>query len=140
GCAVDVFGSGDRDRALRERAQRGGPAAAFQERALAEDRPGAELREDVPIHVDLQDTVEQQVELVAFLPLLGKNLARLHLALLRLLAGAHDQERKLALERALDRSDDRRRILGTPRRSLAEGVLRPVLEVDQTALRCELAL
>ena len=58
-------------------------------------------------------------------------LALLHRADLGLVAAAHDRGRQLALERGLDRGDERLRVLVAPRRVLAERVAVPVLEVGE---------
>ena len=77
--------------------------------------------------------VEQQVDRVGLLALLGERLARLELADLRL-ALAHDHPGELPLQGRLDRGDQGRRVLVAPRAVVAERVAVPVLEVDQAGL------
>jgi hypothetical protein len=43
--------------------------AVFQQRALADDRPGSQLGDDLPVDLDVEEPVEDEVELVSLLAL-----------------------------------------------------------------------
>lgn len=53
--------------------------------------------------------------------------------------GVHDQVRQLPLEGGLDVSDQRWRVVVTPRCAFAEGSVEPGLRIDETALGDQLA-
>ena len=110
--------------------QRGRPPPALEHRPLADQRARAEVGDLLAVDVHLDDAVEQQVDGVGLLALLGERGALLQLADLRL-ALAHDHPRQLPLHGRLDLGDEGRRVLAAPRAEVAEGVAVPVLEVDQ---------
>src|SRR5688500_8434173 len=99
---------------LRERAQRRSALAFLEGCALAEHRARAHLGDPLAVDLDLQDAVEQQVDVGAFVVLLDEDLSFLELAALELLASREHLAGKLALERRLGLGDNRRRILVAP--------------------------
>src|SRR5690242_6947780 len=98
GVCIDLVFCRDCDSRLGRRPQGGGPAAALDEGPLAHDRARPEVAERLPVDLDREHAVEQQVELLAELVLRNEHLAFLELADLRLLAAAHDHRRQLTLE------------------------------------------
>src|SRR6266568_1247150 len=83
---------GDADR--RRCPNRRSSLAALEERALAQQRAGADLGHLVAVDLDIDDTVEEQEELVALRALGHKRLSLLEVASLELLALAHDRDRE----------------------------------------------
>src|SRR6478672_11724243 len=94
--------------------------AALQQRAFAEQRAWADL--------DVDDTVEEQEELVALRAFGHERLTLLDLASLELLALAHDRDGELTLELRFDSGRQRRRILFAPRCVLSVRLLVPLGE------------
>src|SRR5439155_15480087 len=137
---VDSIAWDDRYPRGRLRADSCGPRAALEQRTLAEERPWADLRHGLTVHLDVDDSVEQEVELVALFALLGQRLPLLQVAPLELLALAHDRGRELTLEVGLDRRRQGRRILLAPGRVLSVRRLVPLGEVDRPRLLHQLAL
>ena len=72
--------------------------AAFEQRAFAEQGAGTDLGHRVAVDLDVDDPVEEQEELSAFLALVHERLALLEVAPLELLARAHDRRGELTLE------------------------------------------
>src|SRR5256885_10784077 len=114
--------------------------AAFEQRALAEQGAGADLGYWIAVDLDVDDAVEEEEELSAFLALVHERVALLEIAPLELLALAHDRGRKLTLEVGLDRGRQGRRILLAPGRVFAVRLLVPLAEVDRPRLLRELAV
>src|SRR6266566_321572 len=115
------------------------PLAALEQRTLAQQRAGADLGDLVAVDLDVDDTVEEQEELVSLRSLGHERLSLLEVASLELLALAHDRDRELALELRFDGGRQRRRVLFAPRRVLAVRLLVPLSEVDRPGLLNELA-
>ena len=90
----------------------GRPPPTLEHRPLADQRARAEVGDLLAVDHDLDDAVEQEVDRVGLLALLGEGGARLELADLRL-ALAHDHPGQLPLEGRLDR---RRPAPASPRR------------------------
>src|SRR5262249_25159771 len=130
---VDLIGARDGDADLRQRVQRPG-ACTFEDRPLADDRAGADLRERLTVGDDLQHAVEEEEELVAGVALLDEVLALLHRPDLGLLAALHDRRRELAFERGLDRGDEGLGVLVTPRCVESRRGAVPVLELGEPRL------
>src|SRR5436190_17863646 len=127
---VDRVGWHDGHANRRLRPDRRRPLAAFEQRTLAEQGAGADLSHGVAVDLDIDDAVEEQEELPAFLALLDQRIALLEVAALELLVFAHDRGRELTLEPGLDRGRESRRVLLAPRRVLAVRFLVPLPEVD----------
>ncbi len=102
--------------------------------------PGPDLGHVLAVHRHRQHAVEEEEERVAGVALLDEELAFLDGADLGALAARHDRDRELALERGLDRGDERLGVLIAPRRVLAERVAVPLLEVGEADLGRELLL
>ncbi len=96
--------------------------------------PGPELGHDLAVDLDREHAVEDEVQLLAGVALLGERLAPAELLHLGLDAAPHDLHRQLPLERRLDRSRERGRLLVAPRRMLPERVPVPGLELDEAGL------
>jgi hypothetical protein len=122
----------DRDPARRHRPQGGCPPAAPQQRHFTEDRARPDLGDHLAVHLDGQDTIKQQEQLVTWLALLDQGLARPQPP--EWGVGADDQPRQLTLQGALDRGHDGRRLLLTARAVLRGGLQVPLVEVDQPGL------
>src|SRR2546421_2742705 len=116
-----------------------GALAALEQRTLAQQRAGADLGDLVAVDLDVDDTVEEQEELVALRALGYERLSLLEVASLELLALAHDRDRELTLELRLDGGRERRRVLLAPWCLLSVRLLVPLGEVDRPGLLNELA-
>ena len=132
--AVDQLCGHDRDAACSERGQGRCPLAAFQRRALADDRAGSDLRDLLTVDDDGQHAVEQQVQLAPRLTLFDEHVAGLELPPLGYEVSPDELARELALEGALGRRDERIRLLGAPGRVVAVRLPIPLLEVDGARL------
>ena len=97
---VDLIGGGNRDDAVGEGLHRRGAPTAFEDGPFADDGAGAELADRIPVDRDADRAVEDQVQLVARLALLGEQGVGGELADGRLGAGSHDRGGELSFERA----------------------------------------
>src|SRR5438552_1710345 len=121
-----------------QRPQCGRSLAGFQGCALADDRPGTHLSHLSAVDLYRERAVHDQVKLVSGLTLLDQRLALGQVATLGLAALDHHPT-ELALELALDLLGERRRVIGAPRRALAESVVDPRGEVGQAGFLDQLA-
>src|SRR6202035_1596597 len=84
----NLVGVGDRDASGGEGAQRRGPLASLQQRALPQDRTRPNLGEGFSVDVHGEHPVEQEEQFVAGLTLLDESLTGLELPHLGLRAAA----------------------------------------------------
>ena len=72
---VELVGSRDRNPTRSERPQRGGTAAALQQRTLTQDRSGTDLGNPVAVDLHVENSVQQQEDRVTGCALLDQGLA-----------------------------------------------------------------
>src|SRR5580704_2070050 len=126
--------------ARRHRPEGCGSPATLEQRTLAEHGPRSDLSHRTAVDLDREYAVEEQVHVLALVALDDQRRARLDRLDAWFDAATHDPERELALERGFDLGHQRRRILVTPGRVPAKGVLVPALEIHQSRLLSEIAV
>ena len=137
---IDLVGARHRQLAIGDRPDRRCPPPAFEGGALAVQRARPVLGHPLAVDLDPHHAVEHEEELVGGRPLLGDRAALLHVADAGLGRALHQLHRQLPLQGRLDLGRECRRVAVAPRAVLAEGPPVPGGEVDQPALRGELAV
>ena len=136
---VDLVPGGGGDGAVGDGAQGGGAAALLEQGAFPHHRAGAELADLGAVDPDAKHPIQQQVDVLAGLALLGEQCAFSQRADGRLGAAAHDSGRQLPLQGAFGHGHQRLAVFFSPGAGLVVFGAGPVAEAGQPGLGHQLA-